>query len=672
MTSIDELIETMSVEDYTNDNIQFIIDEDLRTVTIPSKGVIAGVVGDKNINRINFKMVKNYNGFDMSDFEIRINYKNAIGTMNYFIVNEKTITNDSILFSWIVESDVTNHPGKVEFAVTFISYNNLIIERRFNTAISTINVLEGLNVDSQVPIGEMQLFSDKIKSDIEEYVNNEVIPTIPNDYTNLDKELNKYSAHMAINVTDPVYIKCDTNTKKFTLNETEYGYGFVFAQNTFVKIGDMVNDTVSYESLFADNSGKTLMFYVHNNELKIAEFGSDVLVNEDIIVSIIYFENSETINKVVFDVCQATKEKDEENEFSRIAAPFRGTIKIDETNKKVYINDLGVIYGKGLEFEYTLDDDVISYSGNANPTYLQAILFDPETLKVSVVGHGDYSSENDKYQLMAIFHDGRILYSTTNLPGIFYINGVDPYAIFSDRELIRTYNLLNRLTCKIFKKVVCIGDSYTAGYIVDSNDVVHNENYDYSWPTYMSSLTGNEYVNCGVSGSTTRSWWNDSHGGLKAFLPENKPQAYIIGLQLNDASDRDVHVDVGDYSDIGTNADTYFGWMSKIVDKCMYVNPKAHVFIQTTPRYEPEYDEYNDAIREIVNYYSESNRVHCLDLAAYKHLYCNDSLVNDEAGWHYTAVGYEQFAEILAYILSEYINENVEKFQDVFLIDYAK
>ena len=45
-------------------------------------------------------------------------------------------------------------------------------------------------------------------------------------------------------------------------------------------------------------------------------------------------------------------------------------------------------------------------------------------------------------------------------------------------------------------------------------------------------------------------------------------------------------------------------------------------------------------------------------------------MTKDSIGGHYTAIGYEQFAEILAVIMSDYINEHIGDFQDVHLVEY--
>ena len=234
-----------------------------------------------------------------------------------------------------------------------------------------------------------------------------------------------------------------------------------------------------------------------------------------------------------------------------------------------------------------------------------------------------------------------------------------------------------RRTCAIFKKVCCIGDSYTAGYIMNSNGTAVSDN-DYSWVEHMKNITGRKYVNCGISGASARIWLTDERGLAKAQLPENKAQAYLIGLQINDAStSMPSYTPVGSVEDIGTDAETYYGCMSKIVNEIFAINPLAHVFIQTQPKnYTGVHTPYREAVINIVSHFQSdgvhTNQVHLLDLLPYYKLYqaagCNDSMVNG----HFTAVGWEYCAEILAYAWSNYINQNPLKFQDVNLIPYGE
>jgi hypothetical protein len=227
-----------------------------------------------------------------------------------------------------------------------------------------------------------------------------------------------------------------------------------------------------------------------------------------------------------------------------------------------------------------------------------------------------------------------------------------------------------RTTCKIFKKVVCCGDSYTSGHIVKPDGSSTPVNEDYAWPHYMATATGNEWVNCGQSGANVLTWQKWERGLPKAQAA-GRAQAYIIGLMINDtASGTDRYVEVGTAADIGTNAQTYYGGLSAIICELNAISPKAKIFVQTCPRTETKYAPYNQAVRDVVDFYKGTYPVHCLDLLAYKDLYSLDSLKDDEIGGHYTAIGYEQFAEILQMVLSEYINTHIEEFQDVHLIEY--
>lgn len=233
-----------------------------------------------------------------------------------------------------------------------------------------------------------------------------------------------------------------------------------------------------------------------------------------------------------------------------------------------------------------------------------------------------------------------------------------------------------RRTCAIFKKVCCIGDSYTAGYIMNTNGTPISNN-DYSWVEHLKNFTGRDYVNCGISGASARTWLTDERGLAKAQKPENKAQAYVIGLQINDSSTSMAsYTPVGSIEDIGTDAETYYGCMSKIVSEVFAINPLAHVFIQTQPKnFTGVHTPYRQAVIDIVAHFQNdgihNNQVHLIDLLNYYKLYqnagCNDSMVNG----HFTAVGWEYCAEILAYAWSNYINANPLKFQDVNLIPYG-
>lgn len=172
MATLDEVIAQISEEDYLHDPIQFIIDSDLRIVSIPGRGVVAGVVGDKNINRINFQMNRYYNGFDMSKFTTRINYINSKKILNYYSVTDMTIEDDLIYFTWLVESDALAYSGTLTFAISmFLADESGKLLQAFNTSDDgKLTVLSGIQVEDHVTPEEQNDILRHLESDVSKHI----------------------------------------------------------------------------------------------------------------------------------------------------------------------------------------------------------------------------------------------------------------------------------------------------------------------------------------------------------------------------------------------------------------------------------------------------------------------------------------------------------------------
>lgn len=162
--------------DYLHDNIQFLIDENLRTIAIPSNGVVLGVIGDKNTNRVNFQMVRYYNGIDLSEYQCRVHYINANGDPNYYTVDDVTIEEDKLLFTWLVDLPATVKVGKVTFVVKMTKTEDETITNSFSTTIASANVLEGIDVFESISPEAIQDLIEHIKSEI----GNDIEPNLTN------------------------------------------------------------------------------------------------------------------------------------------------------------------------------------------------------------------------------------------------------------------------------------------------------------------------------------------------------------------------------------------------------------------------------------------------------------------------------------------------------------
>lgn len=160
-----ELADT-SAEDSTCD---FVIDEDMRIIAIPERGVVLGVEGDKDANRIRFRMNKTWRGYDMSKFDLRINYQNANGDKNYYTVTSKHTEGNAVVFDWIVAADAVAYQGDVFFIVVGLITTGGMVNCAFHTTLGKAKCLEGLVVDTKTDISEIRDFMATLKAEVEAY-----------------------------------------------------------------------------------------------------------------------------------------------------------------------------------------------------------------------------------------------------------------------------------------------------------------------------------------------------------------------------------------------------------------------------------------------------------------------------------------------------------------------
>lgn len=128
-----------------------IIDNDLRTISIPSSVAILGVESDDKVRELHFSMPLMYEDIDLSEFDIRINYMNPNGDRDIYVVTDKTISDNHISFSWVVGRLACKYKGETKFIVCLKlknSYGEVLKE--FNTTLATLSVLEGLETTEAV------------------------------------------------------------------------------------------------------------------------------------------------------------------------------------------------------------------------------------------------------------------------------------------------------------------------------------------------------------------------------------------------------------------------------------------------------------------------------------------------------------------------------------------
>lgn len=130
---------------------KLIINSDLRTITIPKTITNLGVESDEDVKRLYFQMPRHYGEFDLSEFAIRINYKNAKEEGDVYGVSDAVVTDDAITFSWLVSRHVVVYQGDVEFSVCLRLIDAVgEILKEFNTTPASLPVLRGLETSEGV------------------------------------------------------------------------------------------------------------------------------------------------------------------------------------------------------------------------------------------------------------------------------------------------------------------------------------------------------------------------------------------------------------------------------------------------------------------------------------------------------------------------------------------
>lgn len=135
-------------------NETILINDDLRTMQIPESIKLLGVESDDDVNKIPFQMPKEYCGFDLSTFEARINYMNANGKGDLYIVDDLTVDGDDpskMNFTWLVGRNACAYKGDTRFIVCLKKFDDKQnVVQEFNTTVYSLPVLEGLETTEAV------------------------------------------------------------------------------------------------------------------------------------------------------------------------------------------------------------------------------------------------------------------------------------------------------------------------------------------------------------------------------------------------------------------------------------------------------------------------------------------------------------------------------------------
>lgn len=200
MATAEELLATVG-----NEENYIVIDSDLRTMTFPASVKNIGVENDKDVNKLNFMMPRYFSEYDLSTFNIRINYLNAQGDGDMYVVTEPTVEDDAIYFTWLVGRHAYLYKGAVTFIVCLkLADGEGDVAQEFNTTLASLQVLPGLETEPTIletdyDIIEQLLLTvqdtnDKIKAVLDSGMTAEELGNIAKEQKTLKARMDEFAS----------------------------------------------------------------------------------------------------------------------------------------------------------------------------------------------------------------------------------------------------------------------------------------------------------------------------------------------------------------------------------------------------------------------------------------------------------------------------------------------
>ena len=128
------------------------IDSNTREIIFLDNSECFGVEFDKNTQRIEFSCPKIVgDNLDLTKCTCRINYMNAKGFRDSYLIEDILVDGDNITFTWALKSKVTAGRGICLFIFCARQVNeNGVIEKEWNTTVAKASIKRGLETNSHI------------------------------------------------------------------------------------------------------------------------------------------------------------------------------------------------------------------------------------------------------------------------------------------------------------------------------------------------------------------------------------------------------------------------------------------------------------------------------------------------------------------------------------------
>lgn len=138
---------------------------DNKIISVPVNHSIFAIEGDTNSRIVTFKIARYFDGVDLSQKEIVVNYVNANNQKGYITTQNKIITNTTLSFDWKASSGATAYAGDIKIEIEFLERNEGGTKiYSLQTRPLTLNVsasLKGKNVAKELDYTLEKLFVEE-------------------------------------------------------------------------------------------------------------------------------------------------------------------------------------------------------------------------------------------------------------------------------------------------------------------------------------------------------------------------------------------------------------------------------------------------------------------------------------------------------------------------------
>lgn len=163
MSTIDEVLAAAEVVDAV-----CVIDGETRIISVPTEYKELGVESDEKVTRVKFQCPKIVgDNIDLTEYNLYINYKNASNKLNSYLVEDATVTGDTINFSWLLSRHVTESPGTISYIVCAKKSDDTGVINEWNTKVATGIVGIGLEATEEIEEQNIDAIEQILRSIVE-------------------------------------------------------------------------------------------------------------------------------------------------------------------------------------------------------------------------------------------------------------------------------------------------------------------------------------------------------------------------------------------------------------------------------------------------------------------------------------------------------------------------